>query len=257
MNWIYDLAPGFTLTLARVTAMVTAMMFLGTTGDSRLPRVVLAFSLSVMLFLRQPTVVVVDFGLPALLLLAAREVVLGLLIGFSIQMLFVALRIAGEILGHEMGFSMSQVIDPTTGASTPVVGRFFETIAYLFMLEVDAHHEAFRILSELFDRIRVGASWRLEGIVEALWQLAGSMIEAAVLLAAPVYACLILLTIVMVVLARAVPQIHLMEFGYALRILVALVATWMFFDIAAPHVYRLFASVFEQTRLMIEAGAAS
>ncbi|MCA8968267.1 MAG: flagellar biosynthetic protein FliR [Planctomycetes bacterium] len=257
MNWIFELAPGFTLTLARTTAMVSAMMFLGTTGDSKMPRIVLAFTLSALLFARRPEFVSLDGGISTLALLVAREVVLGLLFGFTIQLLFVALRITGELLGHEMGFSMAQVVDPTTGTSSPVVARFFETIAFLFLLEVNAHHEAFRILSELFDRIRIGTSWNLEAVVSSCWNLAGSTMQTAVLLATPVYACLILLTIVLVVLSRAVPQIHLMEFGYAIRILVAMFTTWLFFDMAAPHVYRLFESVFSSAHHMIDLATAS
>ena len=244
--------PAFLLTLVRVTAMISAMLFLGTTGESRWPRVILAFGLSVLLFARQPEVLQIDEGLLGLGFIAAREAVLGIIFGFAIQLIFVTLRMTGSLLGHEMGFTMAQVVDPTTGASSPVVSRFFETLSFLFLLAIDAHHEAFRILADSFDRVPVGQPWKLQALIEALWKLSGEGIELAVSLATPVYGSLILLTVVLIVLARAVPQIHLMEFGYAVRILVALGITWVYFGIAAPYIYRLFERILGGTRQMLE-----
>lgn len=252
MTLVLEYMPALLLTLVRVTAMITAMMFLGTTGDSRWPRLVLAFTLSIIIFSRSPEMIEITGGLPGLAFLSMREALLGLLFGFSIQLIFISLRMTGALLGHEMGFTMAQVVDPTTGTSSPVVGRFFETVSFLFMLSVDAHHEVFRILSDLFYRVPIGRSWNLNAIVEAMWQLAGQCIELAVALATPVYAVLILLTVVLVVLSRAVPQIHLMEFGYAIRILAALGATWIFFDIAAPYIYRLFDRILHGTRGLLD-----
>lgn len=255
MTWLLDYIPAYVLTLARVTAMITAMMFLGTTGDSRWPRVTLAITLSVVLFLRRPEVLPVTHGVIGLGFAVMREVALGLTYGFAIQLIFVAFRMSGSLIGHEMGFTMSQVVDPTTGVSSPVVGRFFETLSFLFVLTTDAHHEAFRILAELFRRTPVGREWKLQEVVRALWQLAGEGIELAILIATPIYACMILVTVVMVVLARAVPQINLMEFGYAIRIVIALGGIWIFLSSAAPYIYSLVDRLFAGTREMIDIGA--
>lgn len=253
---ILDFMPAYVLTLIRVTAMITAMMFLGTTGDSRWPRLVLAITLSLVIFLRRPELLPIDGGLVGLGIAAMREAALGLLFGFAIQLIFVAFRITGSLLGHEMGFTMSQVVDPTTGQSSPVVGRFFETLSFLFVLSIDAHHEVFHILSDLFRSIPVGREWRLRELVRALWQMAGDGIELAIAIATPIYACLILLTVVMVVLARAVPQIHLMEFGYAIRIMVALTGTWLFLGHAAPYIYRLVEHMLASSRGLLEIASA-
>ncbi len=250
----FDLAiafmPAYILTLARVSAMIVAMMFLGTSGDSRWARLVLALFLAGLLFLRAPQIIAIH-NVSQLVVLTIREAILGLAIGFAFQTIFTILRLAGALLGHEMGFTMAQVVDPNTGISSPVVGRFFETMAMLFLLAVNGHHAVFRLLAESFETIPVGRPWSIEGVYRGLLRLTGDGMQIGVSLASPIYAALILLTVVLVVLARAVPQIHLMEFGYGIRILLALFGMAVFLNYAAPHISRVFALLFGQVRDLI------
>lgn len=251
MELILGFVPGFVLTFARVTAMFVAMTIFGNGGDARWPRLVLAVGISAVLFLRAPAVIAVDGWVP-LAVLATREVFLGLVIGFAIQIVFMVLRTAGAVLGHEMGFSMAQVVDPNTGQQSPVMGRLFEMLGFLFFLAVDGHHEVFRVLSATFDKIPVGRSIRLRGVYDGLVALVAEGLELAISLATPVYAVLLLLTVVLVVIARAVPQIHLMEFGYAVRIMLALGAAMLFMTTAAPHIYHMFRHMFTGIRNLAE-----
>ena len=57
---------------------------------------------------------------------------------------------------------MAQVMDPTTGLNSPVMGRFFETLCFLFFLNVNGHHKIFEIMSQSFEDIPAGEPpWNL------------------------------------------------------------------------------------------------
>ena len=55
-------------------------------------------------------------------------------------MMIAAVQIAGSFIDFQMGFSIANVIDPQTGAQSPLIGQFIYTMALLFMLSVNAHH---------------------------------------------------------------------------------------------------------------------
>ena len=50
---------------------------------------------------------------------------MGLLIGFIAYMIMSAIQIAGGFIDFQMGFAMANVIDPQTGAQSPINGTIF------------------------------------------------------------------------------------------------------------------------------------
>src|SRR5690625_7309536 len=55
-------------------------------------------------------------------------------------MILAAVQIAGGFIDFQMGFAIANVIDPQTGAQSPLTGQYFYIIALLFLLSVDGIH---------------------------------------------------------------------------------------------------------------------
>ena len=58
-------------------------------------------------------------------LLIVKECVVGLIIGFGMNLFFQVYFFVGMMLGMQSGLSMSQVMDPTTNTPVPLLGRFY------------------------------------------------------------------------------------------------------------------------------------
>jgi len=257
MDLVLLYIPGFMLTFLRLSAAIVSMLMLGTTMDSKWARLVIALGLSFIIFGRAPQVVEYHDSLPTLGFLAIREIGLGLAMGFSFQLVVMTLKLAGTLIGHEMGFSLSQVMDPNTGIPSPVIGRFFETLSFLLLLSVDGHHKIFKILANSFDRIPVGMPWSIDALKDGLILLTVQSFHTSIRLASPIYATLIIITTTLLVLSRAVPQVHLMDFAYALRIIFALVAMLWFMTVAGPYIFDMFGTFFDGIdKLVFELGRA-
>ena len=65
------------------------------------------------------------FALSTFLSVAA-EALVGLALGFVVQIAFAAPLVAGEIIGGSMGIGFASMMDPTTGRSSPAVGWLHE-----------------------------------------------------------------------------------------------------------------------------------
>ncbi|PIE22950.1 MAG: hypothetical protein CSA62_09445 [Planctomycetota bacterium] len=243
MDLVHAYFPGFFMMFLRISAVIFGVKILGTTMDSKWARLALALCISGILFAKNPSLL--TYPTPIHMgLVAAREVVLGLFIGFCLQLILITLRLTGTLIGHEMGFSMAQVMDPTTGLNSPVMGRFFETLCFLFFLNVNGHHKIFEIMSQSFDDIPVGEPWNLAAMKDGLIYLVTQSIALSIRIASPVYAMLLLITTTLIVMSRAVPQVHLMDFSYALRILFAFLGMLWFIGIAGPYIYQIFDTFF-------------
>lgn len=172
--------------------------------------------------------------------LVLREVLIGIFLAFTLQAAVVAVRVAGEMIGHEMGLNMASQVDPSSGVSAPVVTQMYEAFFFLGLLAVDGHHLLLRALGQSFERAPIGGiqlSASVAWIAESLFK---QMFAAGISFAAPVMVLLALVSLLIGLLARAVPQLQVMEVGFSARIIVGLLALLVFAPFLAPALDNLY-----------------
>lgn len=214
----------FLLVLCRVSGLVIlAPVF----GSAALPHPAKAFFALVLaaLFLplvRTPAPVPPPDG-GALLLAAAGELAVGLLLGFAASLLFAGVQLGGQLIDQELGFMMANVLDPVTNEQVSIVAQFKLLLSVVVYLLIDGHHfllaavrDSFASVPLLGARLSAGAALRVSDA------LAGDLFRLAVQIAAPAMATLFLVTVAMAVLARAVPEMNLFILGFPVRIAVGL-----------------------------------
>ena len=72
-------------------------------------------------------------------LIAAHELLLGIVLGFVLQLLFDALVIAGQTIAMTMGLGFATMVDPQRGVSVPLLSQFFVILGILVFLALDGH----------------------------------------------------------------------------------------------------------------------
>src|SRR5699024_3252641 len=63
-----------------------------------------------------------------LIILLIKEVTVGLFIGLIGYIVMSVVQIAGGFIDFQMGFAIANVIDPQTGAQSPLIGQYFYMI---------------------------------------------------------------------------------------------------------------------------------
>lgn len=231
--------PALLLQVVRMGAFFVGQPMFGNYAESRLLRVVLAVALGALMFWVRPVPIAVP-DLATLAVLAVREAGIGLALGFVLRLVSAGLATAGEVLSHEMGFAMSQVVDPVSGRNTLVLSQLFELIAVLLMFELDLHHDALRAFAAVQDVLPIGAPVDVDAAWNHLHVWVGDSLVFGFRYAMPVLGVMMLLTAVMVMLARAVPTLNLLEFAFGVRILLALLAAVWFLEGGRPLLTQMF-----------------
>jgi len=83
------------------------------------------------------------------------EILVGALLGFSLQVVNSALAIGGAAISNAMGLSFANIVDPALG-NIPVVSQFFVIFATLIFLGLDGHLQLIRLLIDSFTLLPIG-----------------------------------------------------------------------------------------------------
>lgn len=231
-------APGllesFGLYLVRTSALVLFTPLLGTGARFAGYKIATIVVVALVLFAAGGAPLP-DYGGPAGYgLLCMREVLVGLFLAFAVQLTVLIVHVAGEMIGQEMGFNMAAIVDPETGIRTPLITRMYENFFFLALLAVDGHHWVLRALDLSFHQAPVGRLALGEGAFAYLTGLLAESFRAGLAFAAPVMVLLFLVSLLIGLLARLVPQINVLEVGFTMRIGIALLALLLFAPFLAP-----------------------
>ena len=245
-----DHATSLLLHLVRVAAFFAVVPLFGRQVESMLLRLVLAISFAAMFWWLGEQQVATPPHLLELGLMGLREGLVGVALGFAMSTMTSMLVSAGEFISSEMGFSLARAINPETGFDATVVSQLLQTLGFLLILQLDLHHDALRVVEHTFRACPVGEPFDLVPIWDGVHALVAGSVEMALQYSFPVLGVMLLLSVGTVLLSRAVPAINLMEFVFALRVLIAIGMLALFLGEGAPFLLDYFHGVLDRTRAM-------
>ena len=230
----------FGLVLARTGALVLSTPILGTGTGFTGYKVGFVFLLSIVLYTAVGEPLPPGVEPIALGVMAVREVLIGVFLGFLLHLVLVAIRVAGEMIGHEMGFMVAQQVDPISGVQSSLITNVYEHLFLIVLLMLNGHHLILRSLDLSFERAPIGNIGLAEGVAPALEGLFGEMFAAGIVFAAPVMILLVLVSILIGLLSRAVPTLNVLEVGFTVRVGIAMLAMFIFAPLLEPAMTGLF-----------------
>lgn len=177
--------------------------------------------------------------------LAGEQVLVGLAIGFAMQLAVAAMAFAGDLVGVQMGFGFAGLLDIQNRFEVPVMSDFFGLVGIVLFVALNGHLLLIGILVKSFDvvPITLGGTIAAEGW-HALAGAGSVLFQMGVWLALPVVAVLVAVQVAVALLSRVTPQLNVMSVGFSVFIWVGLAATIALLPFAVPAVEH-----------MIEAGA--
>ena len=121
MNELIPHLTVFLLVLVRISAFLLLFLFSYRTIPPQV-KITLALVLAWMMYY---TIDVEPFAFnDDYILLVMKEALVGLLLGLMGYIIMSAIQIAGSFIDFQMGFAIANIIDPQTGAQSPLIGQF-------------------------------------------------------------------------------------------------------------------------------------
>jgi flagellar biosynthesis protein FliR len=192
-----------------LSALIAAPVF----GDKAIPtiaKIFLSFVIAYIIFLVMDTATVkVQVELWWLFMNVIKEIITGLLIGFSLNFVFYGFSFAGTLMGFDMGLNMAQVFNPSDETETDILGQFIYFIAILVFFLINGHHYLIRELAYSFKVVPVGKFTVNKSVIDLLISYSANVFVIAVKIAAPILISFFLVNIAEGITARVIPQMQI------------------------------------------------
>jgi len=236
--------PVFLLIFVRVLAFFV-MMPLFSYRTVPLPfKIGFSFFLAWIMFYTVETGTVTVDSLYIFLLI--KEILVGLFLGLIAYIIYSAVQVAGGFIDFQMGFAIANVMDPQTGAQSPLTGQYLNIISLLFLLSVNGHHLIIdgMVNSYQFIPLDVFIPFENKSIADFVILSFNHMFLIAFQIAVPIVGCLFLVDVALGIIARTVPQLNVFVVGLPLKILVSFLALFVFMSLYITLAKQLFESMF-------------
>ncbi|MDF2387339.1 flagellar biosynthetic protein FliR [Nostoc ellipsosporum NOK] len=162
------------------------------------------------------------FSLATFLAIAA-EALIGLAMGFVLQVAFAAPMVASEVISMSMGLGFANAVDPASGHATPAIGTFLSLMLTLIFLSLDGHLVLVDLVVRSYQVMPPGA-WIAPERLLGIAMFGGYTFLAGLLLSLPIGFLLLCLNLIVGMLSRAAPALNLFAVGLPASLLFGVVA---------------------------------
>jgi flagellar biosynthetic protein FliR len=162
------------------------------------------------------------FADAAYFILVAKELLVGVMIGFVSTFFIYAAEFSGHVLGLQMGFAASTLFDPFSKGDVAVVGRFQGLLAIVLFLVMNGHHVLLTGFASSYESVPVAMGGLGAAAGGHLINATANVFTLAVKIAIPVLSAIFLVQVGIALLAKTVPQMNVFVVGFPLKIAVGL-----------------------------------
>ncbi|MFP4684047.1 MAG: flagellar biosynthetic protein FliR [Ectothiorhodospira sp.] len=249
MAWVGSFAWPF----VRITGMFLAAPIFGAGMIPVRVRIVLALLLALFVAPLLPeTPAIQPFSLEGLAV-TVQQILIGVSMGFILQMVMSALTMAGESIALSMGLGYASMVDPGMGVQVPVVSQIFVIMGTLLFLSMNGHLFMLDMLVQSFTLLPVAVDGLTRVDFWTVVQFGSTMYVGAVLVGLPVVAGMLMVNLSMGVITRASPQLNIFAVGFPMMILLGFLLILFSLPALAPQVENLVLAAFESIQQILGA----
>ena len=148
-----------------------------------------------------------------------KELVVGLTLGFISGITLSIIKMAGEFIDRELGFSMVSNFDQNFNTDTTITAEFYNMLVMLIMLSSNMHYFILSAVADSFTLIPLGNVEIDSGsLYDLMIRYMGEYFVIAIRIAVPIFIVIMLLNVVLGVLAKTAPQMNMFVIGIQLKI---------------------------------------
>ena len=212
----------FLLLLTRVSGIFMLAPFFGSLNIPVYIRAGAALAISAVLFpvVDQSALIKAPAAVPGYVLAVLTELFVGWLIGFVAYISFSAIHMAGKIMDMQVGFSIVNVMDPTSGQQIPLIGSFLYNLGLIIFLVTNGHHMIIAALFESFRVVPLLGMTANPDLTMLIANFTGGIFSTGMKIAMPVTFAILLTNVALGVLARTMPQLNIFVVGVPMQIIV-------------------------------------
>jgi flagellar biosynthesis protein FliR/FlhB len=170
----------------------------------------------------------------------ANEIITGLFLGYATNLVFILIRMAGQLIDMQMGLSMLSMLDPNSNTNATLMERLLYWVSLIVFFLIDGHHMLIRAMTESFKVVNTGSSILYDDTIMLVVSNFTHFFMIALKIAIPLVLIIIITDLTLGLVARTVPQLNVMILGLPIKIVVGLTCL----SLALPIIIRAMINAF-------------
>ncbi|PWC22147.1 flagellar biosynthetic protein FliR [Brenneria roseae subsp. roseae] len=177
--------------------------------------------------------------------LLLQQLIIGITLGLTMQLAFAVFRIAGEVIGLQMGLSFATFFDPSGGPNMPVLARFLNLLAMLLFLTFDGHLWLISLLSDSFHTLPISGGLLDTNVFLSIARAGSIIFINGLMLALPIITLLLMISLALGILNRVSPQLSVFVIGFPVTLTIGIFTIGLLIPLIAPFAEHIFGEVFD------------
>lgn len=229
--------------LFRVSAMVASAPVFGTRSVPTKVKIMTALAITSILVPILPAPEVNVFS-PLSVLVIAQQILIGLIIGFTVQLVFSAVITGGQIVAMQMGLGFSLMVDPQNGTQSPVLSQFYVVMVMLIYLAINGHLVLIEVLAESFKTMPISSEGLVANDFMEVVRWGTNIFAGGTAIALPAIASLLVVNIAFGIMTRSAPQLNIFAIGFPITMMLGFTLVMVTLPNIAPQSTSLFIDVY-------------
>jgi len=211
----------------RISAFMMVMPIVSGAFVPRQVRLLLALVLTTLIAPVLTETTTVELLSIAGVILLAQEIIVGIAMGFAVQLVFDAIALGGQVISMSMGLGFAVFLDRARGVNVPVLGQLFLMFAVLVFLSLDGHLAMIQLIADSFQLLPMSNGGLSSAALTSLLQWSSQVFVVAMKIALPAVTGLLVVNLAFGVTSRAAPTLNLFAVGFPVAMLLGFVVIFL------------------------------
>lgn len=210
------LSPGnfilFVIIFTRLSGMITRAPLI---SSYPIPPQVKVWFMAVISFILLPVIAArggfqIPTSMPELTLILIREFMIGYIIGFIANVIFVSMEIAADLISMQIGLTAAQAMNPMTGDQSPVFTQAYTILASMIFIGLNAYQWLFEGVYKTFELMPPSYHFIVSGpFAHNVIYYTSEMFYVGFAMAVPIFAVMMITDILLGFTAKMMPQMNI------------------------------------------------
>jgi flagellar biosynthetic protein FliR len=175
-----------------------------------------------------------DPTLNNIILATINEITFGFFTGIALQIVFIILQFAGQLISFVMGLTMATIVDPNSGIQTSIISQFLNLLAIIIFLSVNGHYLMLELIANSLQSMPFGEFFKMNNMAEYIIHEMNRFFILGFSLVFPILAISFLSDIIFGMIMKSMPQFNLLVIGFPIKItlsfivIIAILGSMMF-----------------------------
>ena len=243
----------FIAIITRLSGLFASAPLFATYPIPQMAKIWLAALIAFILFpiVQYNTNFAVPNSVPALTVILFKEFLIGYVIGFCANIIFVGTELGVNMFAVQMGLSADQALNPTSGGNSPVITQAYTLLATMIFLVLGAHQWLFSALYNSFKTMPIGYTFAFSPeMVGQIVTTVSQIFSIGLGIALPIFGVLFITDVLLGFTSKMMPQMNIFMVSMPLKIYLGLLLSLMFMRPMAEYIAVLIEKYLTQIALI-------